>query len=189
MPHFILNFDEGRFAFSGCILGPSQKQADKGIQKSLCLGIPVPSIQELKGLFAWTLSGVPILSRGGGPPNPPATKVSSSFLARSLWAIKDDFNCELSAVKDFKQTVSTGASCTLILKLQLSLISKKLKFSALESSGLLSAHQWYKITSAGHALENANLIGFTISHSSWGKGKVEINCGLVSVLSVFPGLH
>ena len=69
-------------------------------------------------------------------------------------------------MKDFKQTVSTGASCTLILKLQLSLISKKLQFSALESSGLLPAHQWYEITSAGHTLENANFIGFTISYSS-----------------------
>lgn len=158
-------------------------------------------MREFRNLYAWEsqsplLRSSKVLLAGhcqgsqfslGATPSPPATEVLSTFLARSLWTIKNNYISH-QQWKTLNRWVSTRASCTLILKLQLSLISKKPQFSALETSGLLLAHQWYVIPSAGHAVENADLIGFTVSHSSWGKGKVEINCGLVSVLSVSPGL-
>lgn len=47
----------------------------------------------------------------------------------------------------------------------------------------MPTHQWCVIT-----VENVDFIYFSISHSSWGKRKVEINCELVYVLSVFQSV-
>lgn len=92
-------------------------------------------------------------SSAGAPPSPRATEVPSSFLAGSLRTIKNNCIVSHQQRKTSNRWVSTRASCILIQKLQLSLINKKLLFSAVESSGLLPTHQWCVITSAAHAGE------------------------------------